>query len=661
MKNMLKLCTTIILSISIIVTIFAAPFSLTALSSSDVVASASQSKIAPDLYETADIKDGKYCVSLFLESIPDDIINKAVLQKTGYSVDVYESDAFYTEVASRIQKQIEESSQTAEVDVSSVGVSTMDATAKLDAALQSEMDQYIVAKRGVIKELNTAKNTQFISKHSIDSKNIVYQSRYASFITLYLTKQQINTISLDESVVQILPSINTPEQAAYDRVMPQTHVDDTSGTKSASFNSGHGFWGDGIKIGVIEAGSGICDVNYVQLSDAYTNGRLFILSNSYIYEGQVRTVTPTVTNHATVVTSLMIGAPITTNNRTYCGVVPNATVYQIPVQISADVVHAVEVLADQGVSIINYSGGAMTDQWYDEYDLKIDLLVKNLGITFVSAAGNSGATATPYISSPGKAYNVITVGNAETKSNNGVAVNSPFGIYNESSYEEASYLTNKPDIVAPGSYFTFPNFSFNPLPCGTSFSAPIVAGVAAQIHQANLTCKTNYTLTKAILLAGADYDAISATNNATCIPSGYAREKSGAGFVNATNSVAIALNSTYGYSNVNLKQSAAVLSYVRRFTVTIPANSKLRVALTYNKPENISLSSRYGNDVDLYLCDSTKEIVDFSSSYDNVEILEYSVAQSGTYYIEIHFYTVIPSDVLLYLSVGVAWQIEPVS
>ena len=121
-KNILKLCLTIILSISIIVTIFAAPFSLTALSSSDISATGSQSKIAPDLYETADTKDGKYRVSLFLESIPDDIINKAVLQKTGYSVDVYESDAFYTEVVPRIQKQIEESSQKAEVSVSSVGV-----------------------------------------------------------------------------------------------------------------------------------------------------------------------------------------------------------------------------------------------------------------------------------------------------------------------------------------------------------------------------------------------------------------------------------------------------------------------------------------------------------------------------------------------------------
>ena len=661
MKNMLKLCITIILSISIIVTIFAAPFSLTALSLSDVAVSASQSKIAPDLYETADTKDGKYRVSLFLESIPDDIINKAVLQKTGYSVDVYESDAFYTEVAPRIQKQIEENSQKAEVNVSSVGVSTMNETAKLDAALQSEMDQYIVAKRGVIKELNTAQNTQFISKHSIDSKNIVFQSRYASFITLYLTKQQIDTISLDESVVQILPSVDSRFQSSYDLVMPQVHVDDTSGTKSASFNSEQGFWGDGIKIGVIEAENGICDVNYVQLNEAFTDDRLFILNNSYISEGQVRTVPSTVSEHATHVTSLIIGAPLTDSNATYCGVVPNATVYQIPVDIPDDLYNAVEVLAEHGVSVINFSGGLGTGHLYTEVDQRIDALVKSLGITFVNAAGNSGNSLDPSVASPGKAYNVVTVGNAETKLSNGGEANAPFGIYQESSYLDARYLTNKPDIVAPGSYLTFPDGDEDDFYFGTSYSAPIVTGVAAQIHQANLTCKTNYTLTKAILLAGADYDAISSTNNATCIPSGYAREKSGVGLLNAVNSVNIAVNSTCGYSSVNLKNSSALLTYVRRFSVTVPANTKIRIALTYDKPENILLTSEYGNNVDLYLCNSSGATVSLSASSDNVEVLEYTVTQAGTYRIEIHFASLIASDTSLFMNVGVAWRLLPAS
>ena len=659
MKKTERIITIIILSLSIIVTMFGSPFSIMAASSSDLSDTSWQSKISPDLFEKAETKDDKYLVSIFRQSIPDDAINKAVLQKTGYSVDLYESESFYTQVAPVIQKQLEEKDCFEKTLLNDNRASSSISEDALEIALRQEMDRYIAAKRSVIKDLNTEQNALFLSKKIMDLKDIVYQSKYTSLIIAYVTPQQIKEISLDQSVTHILPSTNISYQVEYDVVMPQIQVDDTSGSKSALFNSNQGFWGDGIKIGIIEADNGICNVDHPQLQSAYNNEKLHILTNSYIYQGELRTVSPTISNHATEVTSLILGAPLTNGNKSYCGVVPNATVYQIPMYDGPDLCNAVETLVDYGVTIINFSGGWDNGGAYEVSDQYIDYLVESLGITFVKSAGNEGLSSNPYITSPGKAYNVITVGNAYTKTSKDNAAISPYSIDIESSYSENDYLTNKPDIVAPGSWFTFPSISHDITPSGTSFSAPLVAGVAAQIHQSNLVCKTNSTLTKAILLAGADFGAVKSVNNETCIPSGYARERSGVGFLNAVNSINIAINSTYGYSNVNLKQHLFLESYVRRFSVTIPANATIRVVLTYEKAENIPLTSRYENDLDVHLCNSNGELVAYSSGYDNVEVFEYTATQLDTYWIEVHFYHIIPSDVSLFMNVGVAWRLIP--
>ncbi|MDR9824416.1 S8 family serine peptidase, partial [Vibrio sp. FNV 38] len=120
---------------------------------------------------------------------------------------------------------------------------------------------------------------------------------------------------------------------------------------------------------------------------------------------------------------------------------------------------------------------------------------------------------------------------------------------NTSSYGEASYLANKPDITAPGSYMRVvkttagtSNFYLNSdgyYPSGTSFAAPIVTGIVAQIQQAGaMGFRTWPGLVKSVLATSADPSKIrneetSPADMSNVSNDHYLWKKSGAGLVNA--------------------------------------------------------------------------------------------------------------------------------
>ena len=675
MKKTLKVFVTMILSISIIVTIFSSPLSLSALSPLDTANTTSQSKIDPDLYETADTKDGKYLVSIFRENISDDFLNKAVLQKTGYSVEVYESETFYTQVVPQIQMRVSEavSKSKTEVNASTKAISMDTEDKMLEAAVHQEMDEYIAAKRGVIRSLNTERNSAFVKEYISNPEDIVFCSEYTTNIVVYLTKQEIMNLAEIKDVVAILPYQNLIAKPSQNIAVPQISADDITGTQSANYNNGQGYTGTGVKIGIVEAEGGICDVTNIQLVEAYNEGRLVIVDNYYN-----NTLVPTtVRSHATKVTALIIGSEVTVEGQTYCGVVPDSTVYQIASNNSNTFQSALERLATLNVSVINASLGfdyshATEEQTqkralkYQELDRYLDEFIDQNNISVIVAAGNKENNDNNYymgVSAPGKAYNAITVGNAGTKSSLNTPSGVPYSTYYRSLYEEADYLTNKPDIMAPGTYIRIASDHPNTIDSGTSLSAPLVAGIVAQIHQINPVCKTNPTLTKAIILAGADYDAMSDNNDPTCDTNGLMREKSGVGFANAVNSVNIALNSRYQSGSINLKNGSVLESYLRRIPVSVPDNTKIRIVLTYHKPYYMgSVTAAYANDLDLWFCDPDENIVgDAWSSTNNTEVIEYVVTEGGTHEIIIVYSSLIDAGGTVFMHYALSWSFEPVS
>ena len=195
----------------------------------------------------------------------------------------------------------------------------------------------------------------------------------------------------------------------------------------------------------------------------------------------------------------------------------------MPVVYGSDVINGISQLAELGVTVINYSGGSGNTLDYPSYDREVDNIIKSTGISFVVSAGNEGNNDPaddpddpqyPCITSPGKAYNAITVGNLRTKSGTYASVTTTYSMSSSSSYAENSNIANKPDVVAPGSYIAYVSSGTTvSSSSGTSCAAPLITGVVAQLHQYRNSIKVNPTLTKAMLLIGASNDKISTTNN----------------------------------------------------------------------------------------------------------------------------------------------------
>ncbi|NLK52571.1 MAG: S8 family serine peptidase [Syntrophomonadaceae bacterium] len=168
--------------------------------------------------------------------------------------------------------------------------------------------------------------------------------------------------------------------------------------------------------------------------------------------------------HGTAVSGVI--AAETNNGVGIAGVVGGLDVKLLPLKTAdnngysqlSDVIRAIDYAIEKNVDAINISMGS--SNYSDIENAAVQRAIQN-GIVVVAAAGNEGAFTYNY---PASYDGVISVGSIA--SNNVV---SEFSNYND-----------KVDVVAPGEkiYSCHRNNSYTSLD-GTSFSAPIVSGVAA--------------------------------------------------------------------------------------------------------------------------------------------------------------------------------------
>lgn len=119
------------------------------------------------------------------------------------------------------------------------------------------------------------------------------------------------------------------------------------------------------------------------------------------------------------------------------------------------------------------------------------------GILVVNSAGNSGSNSWYYIGAPADGDSVLAIGATDE-----------FAIYVDFSSKGPSYDGRvKPNVVAKGFQTTIVNVGDGVIirGNGTSFSCPVISGMAACLWQANRT-KTNMEVFQAIEESAAHYD-----------------------------------------------------------------------------------------------------------------------------------------------------------
>ena len=372
------------------------------------------------------------------------------------------------------------------------------------------------------------------------------------------------------------------------------------GVKNANGSNVSNYTGDGIRVGFIESGS----------PDNLTN-----FSN-----GQVKAVRDSVGTkpHATKVASILGG--------TY-GIAPDADLYFA----GAFSQEAIEWLlsSEINVNIINMSSKAKAEEdhgIYTGYDVYTDYISRINLVLFVKSAGNSGI----YVGSPGLGLNVLTVGSVDANKN----------ISFFSSHLTLNGFSQKPTFVAPGENIIISYTDNIENTYGTSFSAPMVTGIAALLME-----EFDMVLDYPDLLASALINGCEWLPGQTEMWDNYA----GAGLVNYLNTRNILSELRYDTAVVSQDEiGTPIICEVSTFlgtqeNLTFCLFDFARQLLTddlLNKIENNNLQTAYYPAITKYkviLFDSNGNEIQEWTSNNNIIVGNYTnTISNGTYYLRVY-------------------------
>ena len=370
------------------------------------------------------------------------------------------------------------------------------------------------------------------------------------------------------------------------------------------------YTGDGIRVGIYESG-GICDVDHVNLSDKNIT---------------LRDATKTETPHATNVASIL------------ATIAPDAEFYVSDVDRIG-----IQWFIDMGCDIVNCSFGYYNNgdpdedgnysdgikQYRNDIDGVYDYQILAHFITVVKSAGNynNNQKSSSYnpqnkVTSPGYAYNVITVGGVQR-------TNSSSGYYLEHD-DGASYVTSpiraKPNVSAIFTV-TIPNVGSG---SGTSYATPQVAGCIALLEESDVNYVAYPERVMSVLMSTAQK-----TNDYT-EDVGRFNDNVGAGVIDLQR----AIDSDLHYRKCNVNGTSR--SEVKRITVTMNEGDELQVGLAWlvtavnTSTTGHNISEILITDYDLRVYTPSGSLRSSALSHSNVEMLRLTAEESGTYTIVLY-------------------------
>lgn len=260
-------------------------------------------------------------------------------------------------------------------------------------------------------------------------------------------------------------------------------------------------------------------------------------------------------------------------------------------------------------------------QQYRDTDKDADNEVFDHDIAVFVAAGNDDID----VATPGKGFNVITVGNYDDSNNQ---------INSSSSYIDPETGVEKPEISAPGTFIAAGGHTMT----GTSMAAPHAAAFAANFLSMYPWLKNDPSMLKAIFLATST-KAISG-DDSTYRSIG---NRTGVGGLDFRNAI---YNSNYywwwgdfdGLAANDNGQNSSNIEVTKYFS----SGQHVRMALTWLNDGDYTLNHRtdahpIGKDYDLRVYDPNGQYVNASTSYDNsFEVIDFVASTSGNYRILIN-------------------------
>ncbi len=330
---------------------------------------------------------------------------------------------------------------------------------------------------------------------------------------------------------------------------------------------------------------------------------------------------------------------IRSTNVPYTGLANGVTLYNANGSVS-----------DLGVMIAAIDWGAITatvvnNSWYWDagdatftaLDRHMDYLVRYNTNFIVGAAGNFGngcqnpiGFTTPYVTSPAKGYNVITIGNYDEHGTLGWADDTmePCSGFGDPGADITGTVHAKPEVAAIGTNITSTVISTNTATAvgqlspatGTSYATPMVSALAADLIQADPNLATRPEALRSIIMATALHNIEGDSRFS---------DKDGAGGIDATAAIA-----TVERGNWDSREISDTTTFPITFTQFVYKGERARFIINWlANPTSDYLTTSLPVDLDLTAlrADSATVITTSASLNNNFEVVEFVAPASETY------------------------------